>query len=242
MKRGAFRLFYAALLAAVFAVAGWEAFQRFLVGRSVLTPDLTGKSVEEARKLANDIGLSIIVDRERDRFDAKVPARHVLLQKPSAGTFVKPGQALRVALSKGPEDIRVPDLAGMSARAATLALARASLGIGDIATARLPLPVAGIVAQSPDPDQAAVKGEPVSMLVNRGSPETVFVMPDLIGRDADWVRMHFEKFGFRVGSARYEAYEGTSPNTILKQFPPAGFPIQRRDVVSLTISRSPMPS
>jgi eukaryotic-like serine/threonine-protein kinase len=242
MKRGAFRLFYAALLATVFAAAGWEAFQRFLVGRSVLTPDLTGKSVEEARKLANDIGLSIVVERGRDRFDARIPARHVLFQKPSPGTFVKPGQGLHVALSKGPEDIRVPDLAGMSARAAELALARGSLAMGDVATARLPLASAGIVAQSPDPDRSAVKGEPVSILVNRGSPEPVFVMPDLIGKDADWVRAHFEKFGFRVGSARYEAYEGTAPNTILKQFPPAGFPIERRDVISLTISRSAMPS
>ena len=44
--------------------------------------------------------------------------------------------------------------------------------------------------------------------------------------------------GSRNGSARYEAYEGVPANTILKQFPPAGYPLSRRDVVSLTVSQS----
>ena len=39
-------------------------------------------------------------------------------------------------------------------------------------------------------------------------------------------------------SARFEAYEGVKPDTILKQFPPAGTPIASHDVVSLTVSRS----
>ena len=50
-------------------------------------------------------------------------------------------------------------------------------------------------------------------------------MPDLVGQDAEQVRRRLESFGFRVGSARFEAYEGVAPNTVLKQFPPAGFPI-----------------
>ena len=40
--------------------------------------------------------------------------------------------------------------------------------------------------------------------------------------DADRMRQLLETYGFRVGSARYEAYEGVAPNTVLKQFPPAG--------------------
>ena len=76
------------------------------------------------------------------------------------------------------------------------------------------------------------------MLTNRGAPEARIVMPDLVGKDAQAVKERLEKFGFRVGSARYEAYEGVRPNTILKQFPPAGYPLSSREVVSLTVSRS----
>ena len=64
-------------------------------------------------------------------------------------------------------------------------------------------------------------------------------MPDLVGKDAEAARARLEKFGFKVGSARFEAYEGVRPNTVLKQFPPAGYPLSSREVVSLTVSRSP---
>jgi len=53
------------------------------------------------------------------------------------------------------------------------------------------------------------------------------------------VKTRLEKFGYRVGNARFESYEGVRPNTILKQFPPAGYPLSGREVVSLTVSRPP---
>jgi beta-lactam-binding protein with PASTA domain len=74
--------------------------------------------------------------------------------------------------------------------------------------------------------------------MSRGAPDARIVMPDFVGRDAHVVKERLEKFGFRVGSARYEAYEGVGPNTVLKQFPPAGYPLSNREVVSLTVSRS----
>jgi beta-lactam-binding protein with PASTA domain len=73
--------------------------------------------------------------------------------------------------------------------------------------------------------------------MSRGAPDARIVMPDFVGKDAQAVKERLEKFGFRVGSARYEAYEGVRPNTILKQFPPAGYPLSNREVVSLTVSR-----
>jgi beta-lactam-binding protein with PASTA domain len=65
------------------------------------------------------------------------------------------------------------------------------------------------------------------------------LMPDFVGKDAQAVKAHLEKFGFRVGSARFEAYDGVAPDTVLKQFPPAGYPLSNKEVVSLTVSRPP---
>ena len=104
---------------------------------------------------------------------------------------------------------------------------------------REPALPSGIVAQDPEPESPAGKGEAVRVLTNRGAPERRIVMPDLVGRDAEVARARLEKFGFKVGSARFEAYEGVRPNTVLKQFPPAGYPLSSREVVSLTVSRAP---
>src|SRR6185369_3788557 len=112
------------------------------------------------------------------------------------------------------------------------------LELGPVSWYRDPGAPQGIVAQDPEVEAPAVKGEAVRALMSRGVPDARIVMPDFVGKDAQAVKERLEKFGFRVGSARYEAYEGVRPNTILKQFPPAGYPLSNREVVSLTVSRT----
>ena len=43
--------------------------------------------------------------------------------------------------------------------------------------------------------------------MSRGAADVRILMPDFVGKDAQAVKARLEKFGFRVGSARFEAYE-----------------------------------
>jgi beta-lactam-binding protein with PASTA domain len=238
VPRVLFRLFYGALLVAVFLFAAWFSFSRSITGRSVTVPDLSGKSVPEAIRIAHDVGLRVEEQAARARHDDRVPRHRILIQQPEAGSLAKPGQSLRLVLSLGPRELRIPDLAGLAPRAAALKLARDAMQLGAVSWYRETDAPTGIVAQNPEPETPAVKGSAVEVLTNRGLPDVRFVMPDFVGQEADHVRTRLETFGFRVGSARYEAYEGVAPNVVLKQFPPAGYPLSRREVVSLTVSRS----
>ncbi|HEY1435168.1 MAG TPA: PASTA domain-containing protein [Thermoanaerobaculia bacterium] len=239
MARLFFRLFYGALLLAVFGGAVWFGFRRAIVGRSVTVPDLTGKTPDEASRAARAVGLQLEEQGGRARYDERVPKGRVLLQQPEGGSLAKPAQAVRVVLSLGARELRVPELAGLAPRAAALKLSREALELGPVSWYRDPTASQGIVAQDPDADLPAAKGAAVRVLMSRGAPEARIVMPDFVGKDAQAARDRLEKFGFRVGSARFEAYDGVRPNTVLKQFPPAGYPLSNREVVSLTVSRSP---
>ena len=238
MWRVLFRVGYALLLVAIFLVGGWLAFQRSIVGRSVAVPDLTGKTVLDAIRIAHDAGLRVEDQPGRARNDDRIGKDQILSQEPEAGSLAKPSQVVRVVLSLGPKQLKVPDLAGLPPRAAALKLAQESLQLGAVSWYRDTGTRPGITAQDPEPDMPAGRNGTVDVLTNRGAPETRYVMPDLVGRDAEQMRRVLANHGFRVGSARYEAYEGIAANTILKQFPPAGSPISSRDVVSLTVSRS----
>jgi serine/threonine-protein kinase len=163
----------------------------------------------------------------------------VLLQRPEAGELAKPSQVIRVVLSLGPRELRIPDVIGLAPRAAALRLSRESLQLGAVSWYRDPAAVQGIVAQDPDAETPAAKGQALQVLMNRGAPDVRIVMPDFVGSDAQIARARLEKFGFRVGSARFETYEGVGPNIVLKQFPPAGYPLSNREVVSLTVSAAP---
>ena len=238
MLRILFRLLYGALLTAVFVGAAWLGFRRAIVGRSVTVPDLAGKSPDQAVASAHRLGLQVENQASRARYDERIPAGHVLLQDPEAGSLAKPSQVLRLVMSLGPRALRVPDLAGLAPRAAAVKLSRESLELGPASWYRDPTAPVGIVAQEPEAETPAGKGEGVRVLMSRGPAESRIVMPDFVGQDAEAVRARLEKFGYRVGSARFESYEGVRPNTILKQFPPAGYPLTGREVVSLTVSRS----
>jgi len=239
VARFAFRLFYGTLLVGVFLGAVWFGFRRAIVGRSVTVPDLTSKTPEEALKAARAVGLQLEEQSGRARYDDRVPRGRVLLQQPEAGSLAKPLQTVRVVLSLGARELRVPELQGLAPRAAAVKLTREALELGPVSWYRDPKAPQGIVAQEPEPDVVAARGQAVSVLTSRGAPETRMVMPDFVGKDAQTVRERLEKFGYRVGSARFETYDGVRPDTILKQFPPAGYPLSSREVVSLTVSRSP---
>jgi beta-lactam-binding protein with PASTA domain len=229
------RVIYAMLLAGVLATATWLSFTRFVAGKSLKVPNFTNLTVEEAETVAAERGLEVEVDSSREGFDDAVPAHHVRAQTPSVDTDVKGGQTIRIALSLGPRAVRMPDLTGLSARAAALSVAKAGLKDAAVASVRLPGPP-GVVAQGIAPGSIAPPDSSVDLLVNRGMPEIAWVMPDLIGRDFERVRAAFEERGFRIGGVKSQVYEGAANGTILRQFPLAGSPVTRRDALSFVIA------
>jgi serine/threonine-protein kinase len=223
------------VLAGVLATATWISFARFVAGKSLKTPSFVNLTPDEAASRATELGLAVQLDAAQEAFDDAVPAHRVRGQSPAADTAVKSGQTIRLFLSLGPRAVRVPDLTGLPARAATLALSKAGLKEAALAAARLPGP-AGVVAQGIAPGTIAGPDSPVDVLVNRGAAEVAWVMPDLIGRDFERVKTAFEERGFRIGGVRSQAYEGAATGTILRQFPLAGAPVTRRDSLSFVVA------
>ena len=235
------RILYALLLAGILGAAAWISFSRFVLGKAEEVPDLTGRSVDEATALAAERGLRVVVDRSQEGFDEEIPAHRVRGQSPAAGMAVKAGQDLRVFLSLGPRVIQTPDLAGLTARTAALALAREGLVEGAVSAVRMPGPQ-GVVAQGVVPGARTEPETPVDILVNRGAPDVLYVMPDLIGRDFERVRLAFEARGVRLGGVKAQPYEGAAAGTILRQYPLAGAPVGLRDTLSFVVaSPEPLP-
>ena len=228
-------MIYAIILAGVLVTSTWISFSRFVLGKSLKVPDLTRLTVEESTALAAERGLHVTVDATREGFDDKVPAHHVRGQSPAPDTAVKAGQTIRLFLSLGPKTIRIPELAGMSPRTAALALTKVGLKEGSVAAARLPMP-AGVVAQGAAAGTTAGPDAAVDVLVNRGAAEVAWVMPDLIGRDFERVRLAFAARGFRIGGVKTQPYEGAAEGTILRQFPIAGNPVTLRDTLSFVVA------
>src|SRR5579864_3997522 len=105
-------LWMSVVLLLVAIVSALVAMSLAIHGREVTVPDLQGKSPAEARRIAEDGGLSAQVEREY--YSTTVPEGKVLSQTPAAGTIVRSGWELRLTVSLGPQRAAIPPVTGRS--------------------------------------------------------------------------------------------------------------------------------
>ena len=117
--------------------------------------NLTGKTLSEARKLSDESGLGLTL--ERRYYSPDVAEGRVLSQVPPAGTKVRRGWQVRVAESMGVQRLQILSVVGQSQRAAEINIRRRGLEMGTVA--QMPLadaPADRVVAQSPPPNASGV--------------------------------------------------------------------------------------
>lgn len=228
---------YAGAVLLVFVAAGYTSFSLFVRSGGTTVPELVGLTEAEAQGRLADAGLELRVsDRDR-RHDEAVPAGRLLQQTPGEGSIVKRGSSVQVVVSLGQELVEVPDLTGQALQAAQVTLHAAGLSLGSTAGVYSATGAPGtVVDQSPGPGQQVSRSQPVELFLSLEARAEAFIMPDLVYRDFDEVRTFFQRREFRLGSVKFESYEGIQPGIILRQYPPPGHPLRRQDVISLVVA------
>ncbi len=236
VAKGVGCLAYLGLLGVLFALVSSFAFSQFVTRGVTSTPELLGLSEEDAEALLADQGLRLEWSDEGERYDEKVAAGHVLIQRPRAGTLVKRGVAVTVIMSRGPQRIEVPVVIGDALQAAQVNLTAAGLTVGRTISIYSRQGVPGtVVAQQPAEGARVERDDAVDLFVTLENRSETFLMPDLVNHDYDDVRRYFERRGFRLGRVSYETYDGVAPGTVLRQYPLAGHPLHRGDVIALGV-------
>ena len=221
-------------LVATFAVFFLTAMRVTSRARDVEVPNLHGKSMEEARALLAQRGLSLRIEDAR-RPDKAVPADHVLTQEPAAGQIVRRERAIRVRLSDGQRAAQVPPLVEYPERTAEMMLESDRIAIGYKAEVRSADYKPGVVIAQDPPSRE--RADAVNLLVNRSDGTVSYVVPDLIGtlgiRAADVLR----GLGFRVAVAGEVAYPGLPQGIVVRQTPQAGYQIAATEPITLEVSK-----
>jgi eukaryotic-like serine/threonine-protein kinase len=241
MRRKLLRLLglaaYGGFLLVLFGAAAYLSFNLFVRSGVTRTPDLTGLTREQAGAALAEQGLRWSSSEPEGRYSETVPAGQVVQQRPGAGSLVKRGSRVEVVLSQGPQRLTVPDLAGQALPAAQVALAAAGLSVGRTVSVYSSQAAPGtVVEQDPPPQASVAPSTAVDLLLALDDSGGTYLMPDLVYRGYPQVKRFFETQGFRLGSVRFEAYEGVPEGVILRQFPLAGHPLGRRDAISLVVA------
>ena len=210
--------------------------QIILKGETVSVPDLTGKGLAEAKGLLEKKDLSL--SQRGGEFNDQWPKGRIVRQVPAAGSKIRVTKVIQVFISSGSEKVAVPALEGRSLEAALPLLKDSGLFKGKLTQIHTPrFPAGKILAQRPQAKEAAERNSAIGLLVSQGDREERYVMPDLIGKNAATVIDQLKALDFMIGDSRSTYYPGLGKGIIIKQSPPNGYKIQKRNLITLEVSR-----
>jgi beta-lactam-binding protein with PASTA domain len=169
-------LFYSLLPFFVFFVSIYITIDILLKsGNNVVCPDVRGKTVEDAREIAQKKGLPLVVLRYENRSD--VPYNHITVQKPEANISIRSGRIIHVIVSEGPKLTEVPNLTGRSLQEAEETLREKNLEVGKII--QIPHTREGkVIAQLPKGGEKTLERKEVILFVGLDKGK-YFYLPDV---------------------------------------------------------------
>jgi beta-lactam-binding protein with PASTA domain len=94
-----------------------------------------------------------------------------------------------------------------------------------------------IMATGPPANSLVPPGTQVDLLINTVPREEYWVMPSLMSRHIGLVRRFCLAYALRLGQVHEVTYPGLSSGMVLRQYPPAGSPLSRSDIISVWVSQ-----
>ncbi len=202
------------VVVALLAVIGIVAAAMALGGNQEMfnVPDVSNKPIAEARSELQAAGFTI--GTETEVYNPDVEAGNVVSTDPAAGVQAAKGSSVNITISKGTEQVTVPDLRGMSADEAQRVLASYGLNgqqgdtvfSDDVEENR-------VAQQDIAAGTTAYKGDTITFHLSKG-PETASV-PNVQGLDFETARDRLEAAGFTVSLQWRD--DSAAVNTVIRQ-------------------------
>ena len=131
----------------------------------VQVPEVVGKQLALARQILEDGKLRVNV---AETYDASVPPGQVVSQEPEPGKTVKSERLITIYVSKGGEDLDMPDLVGLTKSAATEKLQKAGLVLGSVYEKYSSEEPGTVLSHDPTSGAKISRGQTIDLTVSRG--------------------------------------------------------------------------
>lgn len=223
--------FFAAL-----AVAGLSGYliTAYMVQKTpeVKVPDITDMALSDALDKLNEAGLDLEV---RDfTYSDLVKENKVVIQRPQAGEVVKAGRAVGVVLSRGSKRYPVPDVLGKRLEEAAVLISEAGLNY-EIAGSIPGGQTDEVLGMDRESGHKLNSGDTVRLLISSGPKPVVYRMPRVEGMRRGEAEAALSRLGLVIDRIEMVNLGDTpSSGNIISQDPPAGYPVERGQAVTLS--------
>lgn len=219
------------VLLAGFFVGAFMSYGKFWSTAEVTVPDVTGKQMTLARQILEDKKLRVNV---AETYNADVPAGQVVSQNPTAGSKVKEQRLVTIYVSKGGEEIEMPDLTGLSKSDAEAQLKKMGLKLGSVYEKYSNEEAGTVIKQDPKASTKISRGQTVDITVSKGKQSHKVSVPDVTGVSLDAAKAALQSRGLKVGSvSKQESRQAAG--TVVSQSPASG-EVEEGSSISLVIA------
>src|SRR5581483_7536516 len=194
-------------------------------------PDVTGKTMDEARALLSATGFSIQI--ASSDYNDGVPKDDIISVTPNVSR-AKRGTAFSAVVSKGPPPVTVPDLTGKSASKARSALEAVGLVFAENDEYSDTVDEGVVISSSPAGGDSAPKGTNVTVTVSKGPRP--FPMPNFVGMQLSAAKAKAADLGLVVRNSYAVPGSGKPHGQVQGQNPPAGTNVRKGGAIDLYYS------
>lgn len=228
-----FKIIAVLILVVGFFVGAFFSFGEFWSFSEVTVPDVVGKQVTLAKQILEDKNLRV---KLAEAFSTEVPIGNVVSQYPEANAKVKGQRQITIYISKGGEEIEMPDLKGMTRSAAEERLKKAGLKVGSVKEEFSDKDEKGtVISQEPRAKSKITKGKMVDFVISKGTKEQKVRVPDFRGATLDFARTNTASLKLKVGSISRKM-SSQPEGTIISQTPAAGTEVKEGTVIDFVVS------
>lgn len=140
-------------------------------GAAIEVPDIKGKDKEKAVAALKKIGLKLKVKEKK--YSDKVKKGAIIKQTPSKGSTVEEGTTVNAVISKGVEQVKVPDVTGKTKSAAQKALKKAKLKTKTDNQYSSSVAEGKVISQSVSANSTVDKNTTVAIIISKGPQPVV---------------------------------------------------------------------
>ncbi|MTI67593.1 MAG: Stk1 family PASTA domain-containing Ser/Thr kinase [Firmicutes bacterium] len=225
----------AALIFTGVIAGGYLIVKDYLIVEEVKVPNLVGKSLENATKDIEKVGLKLeIEDRKHSN---TIKKGYIIEQSEPLGANLKVDSTVRVVVSEGPDLVKTPKLVGNMSNEAEILLSEVGLKKGEITyEASDDYPIDVVIKQNPPPQEMLEKGSEIDYVISSGPEKKYIPMPDLVGLTEQDAKRRLISKGFLVGEIKYKANNDIPEGLVSWQSYPVGTEVEKNTTINLEIS------
>ncbi|WP_333657406.1 PASTA domain-containing protein, partial [Tissierella praeacuta] len=209
----------------------------FASGDLITVPSIVGMQEEEARKKIEDLGLKFEVESRVKNSEYK--AGEVIFQSEAEDTKLKEGYPIKVTISEGDNQIKVPNFVDKDLDKAKELAEKSDLLIRTDYEHSDTVPENVVISQTPDSGSSVEPGTRITLVISQGKEIKLAIMPKVTGLNIEKAKSEILKAGLQVGDVIPQPSESAGKDIVTWQSYNQGTELESDTAVDLYISSGP---